>query len=72
MPLTIEIKGVTIGDKFIKPGNGNRICTVVDFVERKSLMTGTINYEVWATNEVMGQPVNFETSFTTVKRYRTF
>lgn len=67
----MKIKNVTIGDKFIDPSNrkSKRISEVVDFIERKSLVTGEIiGYECIAENEFLGQKLRKNVPFSTVVR----
>jgi len=68
-----KINGVYLGDMFEAPEDRKRrvISTVVDFVERKSVVTGkTIDYECWAEYEFMGKKCQRQVSFATVVRYR--
>ena len=67
----MTLKGVKIGDRFIdnKDRKSKRSSTVVDFIERKSILTGKVfDYEVWAEKDFIGQKIKFQTSFTTVIR----
>lgn len=67
------IKNVTIGDKFISTTHrkSKRVSTVVDFIERKSMVTGkVIDYECVSSHEFMGQTLTGTVSFTTVLRNR--
>jgi len=70
---TMKIKNVEIGDKFINTTHrkSKRISTVVDFIERKSFVSGKIiDYEVVSQHEFMGQTLTSYPSFTTVVRNR--
>lgn len=67
----MELRGVKIGDKFISNQHrkSKRVSTVVDFVERKSMISGKVfDYEVVAEHEFMGQKITTYPSFTTVLR----
>jgi len=67
----MKINNVTIGDKFIHPSNSRskRISEVVDFIEHKSLITGSvIGYSCISTTEFMGQQLKSEVPFSTVIR----
>lgn len=67
----MTIKGVTIGDKFINTSDikSKRVSTVVDFSEKKSMLTGeTIQILCIAEKEFMGQKLRFEVVPTTVLR----
>ena len=65
----MTIKNVTLGDRFIDTSNrkSKRVSTVVDFIEKKSLVTGEIvDYECIAQHEFLGQVIRFKTCFVTV------
>lgn len=67
----MKIKGVKIGDKFINPihRKSKRVSTVVDFIEKKSMITGKVfDYEVVAQHTFMGQTLTTYPAFTTVLR----
>ena len=67
----MEIRKVKIGDKFISNEHrkSKRVSTVVDFIAKKSMVTGKIfDYEVVAEYEFMGQTLTIYPSFTTVLR----
>lgn len=69
----LTIKNVSIGDRFIDTCHrkSKRVSTVVDFIEKKSLLTGEIlGHEVVASHEFMGQTLKTYPPFTTVVRYR--
>jgi hypothetical protein len=68
-----KINGVSLGDMFVAPedNKAKRISTVVDFVERKSVVTGkTIDFECWAEYEFMGKKCQRQVAFATAVRYR--
>lgn len=71
--MTNELNGVKLGDKFIPPQNrqSGRICTVIDFHETKSILTGNVvRHECIYECEVLGQKVINITPFATVIRNR--
>lgn len=67
----MTIKGVTIGDKFINTTDrkSKRVSTVVDFSEKKSMLTGkTIEILCIVEKEFMGQILTSEVVPVTVLR----
>jgi len=65
----MTIKNVTIGDQFINTTHrkSKRVSTVVDFIERRSFVTGKlISYEIVSQHEFMGQTMKGTCPFATV------
>lgn len=69
----MTVKGVTIGDKFINTTDlkSKRVSTVVDFSEKKSMLTGeTLQILCIVEKEFMGQILRSEVVPTTVLRFK--
>lgn len=69
----MTVKGVTIGDKFINTTDikSKRVSTVVDFSEKKSMLTGeTLQILCIVEKEFMGQTLRSEVVPTTVLRFK--
>lgn len=69
----VTIDGVSIGDQFIDTCHRKSkiVSTVVDFIERKSVVTGEIiGYEVVAEHRFMGQLIKSKALITTVKIHK--
>lgn len=69
----MTIQRVSIGDQFIDTMHRKtkRVSTVVDFIEKKSLVTGeVVGYDVVAEHNFMGQTLKTKCCSTTVLRNR--
>lgn len=65
----MKIKGVSIGDKFINSMHRKNkiISTVVDFVEKRSFLTGEIlGYDIVSEHIFLGQKMKGTAAFSTV------
>lgn len=67
----ITIKGVSIGDKFLKDGKKCFLAEIVDILEYKSLLTGEVTGYVPIAKLINGLATNtFDVPFSMVLRWK--
>ncbi len=62
----MEIKGVSIGDKFITPGKVKRVATVIYIYTVTNSKGDVVRHECMASHILGNQEVKYHTPFATV------
>lgn len=67
----MQIKGVSIGDKFTRANREDKTpCTVVDIYTITNSKGEIVEYKCIAEQPFLNQTIRFETPFATVQKYK--